>query len=89
MLVIQDLNKVSPITSDNSLVSIGSWVAFDMEWESDSAPITQEKTPIIGCSHRYNNEVTSEHPKTQICRITNFAYEDTYGNTKAIDTLAL
>ena len=76
------MNKVSPIAPDNS---IGSWVAFDMEWE---APIAQEKTTIIEPSHPYNNEVTSatsELPDMQINKITTFAYVDSYGNTKAID----
>ncbi|MGC1929330.1 MAG: hypothetical protein WA667_10180 [Candidatus Nitrosopolaris sp.] len=36
------MSKVSPITSDNSLVSIGSWVAFDMEWEPETSRNTLE-----------------------------------------------
>jgi hypothetical protein len=70
--------------------SIGSWVAFDMESEPDSAAITQDKTAIIKSSNSYNNDVTSqtsEHPETQIHRITTFAYDDSYGNTKAIDII--
>jgi hypothetical protein len=81
------LTKVLPNASD-SLISIGSWVAFDTEWEPDSAPITQEKTPIIKSSHRCNNEVTSatsEPPERQIPRIITFAYEDSYGNTRVVD----
>jgi len=57
-----------------------------MEWEPDSEQITQEKTPIIEPSHPYNSQVTSatsEPPEYQ--RITTFAYEDSYGNTKVID----
>jgi hypothetical protein len=83
------LNKLSPITSDDSLVSIGSWVAFDIEWEPYSTPITQKKTAITESSHSCNNEltsVTSEPPDMQIHKITTFAYEDGYGNTKSIDT---
>ena len=82
------MNKVSPTTSNNSLLASRSWVAFDMEWEPESASITQEKTAIIGASHRYSKEVTSvtsDPPETQIHRITTFAYEDVYGNMKAID----
>lgn len=88
MLMIQDLNKVSPITLYNTLGSIGSWVSLEMEWEPDSAAITQDKTAIIKSSNSYNNDVTSvtsDPLETQIHRITTFAYEDGYGNTKSID----
>jgi hypothetical protein len=74
------LNKISPIASDKC---IGSWVAFDMEWE---APIAQEKTPIIKPPHPYNNELTSSTSEPQqYQRISTFAYEDSYGNTKVLD----
>ena len=63
--MIQDLNQASPVTSHNILVSIGSWVAFDMEWE----PVNQGKNAIIESTHPYGNEltsVTSDPPETQI-----------------------
>jgi len=63
--------KVQPVT-------IGSWIAFDLEWEPE--PITTRKnvTP-----HPELTSATSDPPEYQ--RITTFAYEDSYGNTKAID----
>jgi hypothetical protein len=57
-----------------------------MEWEPDSVAISQEKTAIIEPSHPYNNEVTSvTSNRPDMDRIITFAYEDSYGNTKAID----
>ena len=73
--------KTLNYASDNCIISIGSWVAFDMEWEPGSVAISQEKTTNIEPSHPYNNEL----PNMQINKITTFAYEDSYGNTKSID----
>jgi hypothetical protein len=53
-----------------------------MEWEPDSIAISQEKTTS---SHPCNNEVTSATSELKSPKITTFAYEDSYGNTKSID----
>ncbi len=64
-------------------VSIGKneKVAFDLEWEPESVSIGKN---II--QHPYVQELTSatsERPEYQ--RISTFAYEDSYGNTKVLD----
>ncbi len=82
------MNKISPTASDNSIIPIGSWIAFDDEWEPDSEPISQGKTTIIKSSHHYNKVTytTSKSEETQtLHRITTFAYEDNYGNKGAMD----
>jgi hypothetical protein len=75
------LNKVPPNASGFISVTIGSWIAFDLEWEPEPASRGKNIIP-----HPYIHEltsVTSKPPEYQ--RITTFAYEDSYGNTKVLD----
>jgi hypothetical protein len=75
-------------TQNDNIYAVGSWIAFDLEWESESKPHSVGEKAIIEFSHSNSNEntpVTSEPPETEAYhRITTFAYEDVYGNKRAI-----
>ena len=75
---------MSRSTSADIPVTIGSWIAFDLEWEP--APIIRVKNTVL---HPYVQQITSdtsEPPKSEkYHRITTFAYEDSNGNKRTID----